>query len=180
MNAINRTYLFDRIRQSVFGGSLTQLQVEGVTRILDYREENWPKMSDDELAYLLASVVHETGHQMQPINEFGSEQYLRGKDYYPWIGRGLIQITWSYNYEKFGIKRAEDALKWPVALDIAFRGMVKGMFTGRRLSNYIGGGKVNYVEARRIVNGTDRAKLIAGYAHSFRDALRQSRQKVAA
>ncbi|MCC3246650.1 hypothetical protein LG047_15215 [Methylocystis sp. WRRC1] len=175
-NPINRKYFFDRIRHALFGGKLTAAQVEGVTKILDYRDATWPKMSDDELAYLLATVKHETAHKMQPIKEMGGERYLRAKKYYPWYGRGLIQITWKENYEKYGIKRADDALKWPNALHVAFHGMIFGEFTGKKLADYIRPGRVDYVGARRIINGTDRAKLVAGYARAFQDALKQSRE----
>lgn len=172
---MNREYFFNRIRQSVFGGKMTQPQVEGVTNILDYRDKNWPKMSDDELAYLLATVVHETAHKMQPIREMGGERYLRSKKYYPWVGEGLVQVTWKENAVKFGAKKPGDLLTWPIALRAAFEGMIKGMFTGKKLADYINKDRVDYVGARRIINGTDRAKLVAGYARSFRDAFKQAR-----
>ena len=155
---------------------MTASQVDGVERIIGYRDKNWPKMSDDELAYLLATVVHETAHKMQPIREMGGERYLRSKKYYPWVGEGLVQVTWKENAIKFGAKKPGDLLTWPIALRAAFEGMIKGMFTGKKLADYIGGGKVDYVSARRIINGSDKAKLVAGYARSFRDALRQANQ----
>ncbi len=177
---INREYFFDRIRHALFAGRMTQGQVDGVTRILDYRDSAWPKMSDDELAYLLATVKHETAHTMQPVREMGGERYLKSKPYYPWVGEGLVQVTWEANAKKFGARKPGDLMTWPIALRAAFEGMIKGVFTGKKLANYIGDGKVDYIGARRIINGTDKARLIAAYAHSFRDALRQSRQKAAA
>ncbi len=176
---MNRAYFFNRIRQSVFGGKMTQPQVEGVEKIIDYRDKVWPKMPDDELAYLLATVTHETGHKMQPVREAGGERYLRTKKYYPWVGEGLVQVTWKENAIKFGAKKPGDLMTWPIALRAAFEGMIKGMFTGKKLADYIGAGKVDYIGARRIINGTDKAKLIAGYAHSFRDAFRQAKEKAA-
>ena len=174
---MNSQYFFDRIRLAVFGGKLTQSQVSGINKILSYRDSNWPKMSDDELAYVLATVTHETGFKMQPITEWGSPQYLKSKKYWPWIGRGLIQITWKTNYLKFGIKDPESALTWPVALDVAFRGMILGMFTGKKLSDYIKPGKtLDYVGARAIINGTDRAQLIAHYANAYQNALQQAKE----
>lgn len=158
---------------------MSQGQVEGVQNILAYRNKNWPKMSDDELAYLLATVVHETGHTMQPVREMGGERYLRTKKYYPWVGEGLVQVTWEANAKKFGAKKPGDLMTWPIALRAAFEGMIKGIFTGKKLADYIGNGKVDYIGARRIINGTDRAKLVAGYAHSFRDAFRQANQNAA-
>jgi len=176
LHPINRRYFFDRVRHALFGGRLEMWQVDGLTRILDYRETAWPNMPDAELAYLLATVKHETAHTMQPISERGGSAYLRSKPYYPYYGRGLVMITWKRNYEAFGVANKDDALGWPKALDIAFRGMIYGMFTGKKLADYIGHGKRDYVGARRIINGRDRAKLIAGYAGSFLDALTQSRE----
>lgn len=174
---MNMQYFFDRIRRSVFGGKLTKSQVDGINKIIAYRDANWPKMSDQELAYLLATVTHETAFTMQPITEYGSQAYLKSKKYWPWIGRGLIQITWKTNYAKYGITNPDDALKWPVALKVAFDGMIFGRFTGAKLSDFIKPGKTpDYVGARKIINGTDRAKLIAGYANSFLDAFTQSKE----
>ena len=174
---MNMEYFFGRIRASVFANKMTQKQVDGVNRILAYRDAKWPKMSDDELAYLLATVTHETAHTMQPITEYGSPAYLRSKRYWPWIGRGLIQMTWKTNYLKFGITDPNAALTWPVALDVAYRGMIFGMFTGRKLADYVKPGKTpDYVGARAIINGTDKAKLVAGYANAYLDAFKQSRE----
>lgn len=173
---MNMEYFFDRVRRAVFGGRLTARQVDGINQIIAYRASNWPKMSDDELAYVLATVVHETAFEMQPITERGGQKYLRSKPYFPFYGRGLVQITWERNYKLFNVSPPEKALEWPVALDICFRGMILGMFTGKKLADYIAGGKCDYIGARRIINGTDRAKLIAGYARSFQDAMRQAGQ----
>lgn len=175
---MNMGYFFDRIRRAVFGGKMTQKQVDGINRIIAYRNANWPKMSDAELAYLLATVTHETAFQMQPIREMGGEAYLKTKKYYPWVGEGLVQVTWKTNAMKFGAKKPGDLLTWPIALKAAFDGMIKGMFTGKKLADYIKPGKTpDYVGARRIINGTDRAKLIAGYAQSYLDALTQAKQE---
>lgn len=176
---MNMEYFFDRIRRAVFGGKISQKQVDGINRIIAYRNATWPKMPDAELAYLLATVTHETAFAMQPVTEYGSAEYLKSRRYWPWIGRGLIQITWKTNYLKFGIKNPANALTWPVALDVAFRGMIKGMFTGKKLSDYIKPGKTpNFVGARAIINGSDRAKLIAGYANAYLDGLTQSKESV--
>ena len=176
---MNMAYFFNRIRQSVFGGKMTQAQVEGVEKIINYRASKWPKMPDDELAYLLATVTHETGHKMQPVREAGGERYLKTKKYYPWVGEGLVQVTWKENAIKFGAKKPGDLMTWQVALRAAFEGMIKGMFTGKKLADYIGNGRVNYVGARRIINGTDKAKLIAGYADAYRDAFKQANEQPA-
>jgi hypothetical protein len=176
---MNRSYFFKRVRESLFSGKLSAKQAEGLTKILDYREKNWPGMSNDELAYLLATAKWETAHTMQPIAEMGSASYLRSKPYWPWIGRGLVQITWEANYKKYGITDPKKALEWPTALHVIFDGMIKGMFTGKKLADYIGNGKRDYVGARRIINGTDKAKQIALIAEGFREALVQANERPA-
>jgi hypothetical protein len=177
--ALDRGAFFAIVRPRLFGGSLTQSQVEAILRYLDYRDAVWPGMSDPELAYLLATVKHETANAMVPVKEHGGEKYLRSKPYYPWYGRGPIQLTWEANYRKFGITNPDDALEWTAALDIAFRGMILGMFTGKKLADYISGARRDYVAARRIINGTDRAQLVAGYAESFLEALLAGRRAAA-
>jgi hypothetical protein len=165
---MNRTVFFNAVRDSVFHGKLTQGQVDGMTHILDYYEKNYASsMSQKQFAYLLASIYHETAHTMQPIKEIGGSRM----HYAPAYGRGLIQITFDRNYRAFGAIPYDTALEWPKALEIAFRGCADGVFTGKRLSDYINDRKCDYTNARRVVNGTDRAALIAGYAKSFDAAL---------
>ena len=176
---MNRTYFFKRIRNAVFGGRLTQEQVDGITKILDYRASNYPKMTDNQLAYLLATVTWETGFKMKPVREGGGEKYLRSKPYYPWVGEGLVQVTWLKNAKKYGAKKPGDLMGWPIALKAAFDGMTKGTFTSKKLSDYINDKKCDFVNARRIINGMDKAKLIAGFAREYQEAFKQAKQPVA-
>jgi hypothetical protein len=162
---------FRQVRLSVFHGSLTKGQVDGLERIIDYWQTKWSKMTLDEFAYLLATVTHETAYKMQPVKEMGGEAYLRSKKYFPYVGVGLIQATWKRNWDILGIKSVEDGLQWPSALYAAFYGMDSGIYTGRRLGDYIGHGRIDYVNARRIINGIDRAEDIAKIAGSYRKAL---------
>jgi hypothetical protein len=50
-------------------------------------------------------------------------------------------------------------------------GMEKGLYTGKKLSDYINQSRCDYVQSRRIINGMDRAKLIADYAVFFETIL---------
>lgn len=167
-SGIDRVAFFDRCRKLL--GKLHQPQIDGMCKILDkwedsgLTEKRW-------LAYMLATAWHETGQTMHPVTEWGSAQYLRRKKYWPWIGRGLVQITWKANYLKFGITDPSKALEWPTALDIMFRGMTKGMFTGKRLDQYFNAIRNDPVGARWIINGTDKASKIADYHRRFLTAL---------
>lgn len=167
---IDRAIFFAAVRKAF--GRLSQSQVNGFTRILDEAERRGTTLM--HLAYMLATVRWETNRTMQPVREMGGEKYLRSKPYYPWVGEGLVQVTWEVNAKKFGAKKPGDLMTWPIALVALFDGMEKGMFTGRKLSHYISPPKIDYVNARRIINGTDHAKDIAKLAVSFQAALAHS------
>ncbi len=165
---IDRARFFASVRQSF--GRLNTSQVDGFIRILDEWERRG--LTDQrQLAYMLATVWHETACTMQPISERGSERYLKSKPYWPWIGMGLVQVTWEANAKKFGAKKPSDLLEWPVALKALFDGMIKGMFTKWRLDQYFNARRDDPVAARRIINGQDKATKIARYHRSFLAAL---------
>lgn len=92
-------------------------------------------------------------------------------------GRALAQITGKDNYKKYGLGDNPDAaLEMATAIRILFDGMINGKFTGKRLADYFGAGKEDPVGARAIVNGSDKASLIAGYYRSFLDSLVAARE----
>ena len=167
---ITRTIFFDNVRKHPFRGSLDQSQVEGMSHVLDEWERR--KLTDLRwLAYMLATAFHETWQKMQPVREEGSESYLRSKPYWPWVGEGLVQVTWEANAKKFGATKPGDLLAWPIALRPLFDGMIKGVFTGRALQHYFSAGKNDPTGARRIINGQDKAQLIASYHYAVLHAL---------
>jgi hypothetical protein len=171
--AMNRTTFFAFVRKAPCGGNLWQSQVDGLTKILD----EWDRRALNDirfLAYMLATVFHETGGKIQPIREGGGEKYLKSKPYYPWVGEGLVQVTWEKNARKFGATAPGQLMTWPIALRALFDGMLRGMFTGKKLSDYFGVTIDDPVGARKIINGTDKAQLIAGYYKNFLDAINAS------
>jgi hypothetical protein len=98
--------------------------------------------------------------------------------YAPYYGRGLIQITWRDNYSRFGAYFKQDfvnnvnlvkQLRW--AIPIAVGGMtgINGCptFTGKKLSDYGSGANFDFVNARRTVNGTDKAQLVASESRKW-------------
>jgi len=126
----------------------------------------------NQLAYIFATVYHETAHTMKPIKEMGGEKYLQSKKYYPWFGRGYVQITWEENYAKYGITNADDALKPEIAMHVLFDGMLNGKFTGRRLDRYVNLKESNFASARQVVNKLDQYVLIAQYAKEYDQLLK--------
>ena len=89
-----------------------------------------------------------------------------------------MQLTWKANYDAMGkalgtdlVNHPERALNLAIATKILFVGMTRGMFTGKGLAKYFNKTTGDWVGARRIVNGTDKAQLIAGYGHEYYAAI---------
>ena len=134
-------------------------------------------------AYILGTVKHETANTYAPIKEYGQGKGHTYGNFDPktsqaYYGRGYIQLTWKGNYERFGqllkidlVNKPDLALDQNIAYNIMILGVNNGLFTGKKLDDYLKPPKKDYVGARRIINGTDKASLIAGYAQSFEDLL---------
>ena len=152
-------------------------------------------------AYMLATTMHETDRKFLPIEEYGkggTRKYAKavevtdkaGKKHKNiYYGRGYVQLTWDFNYKSVGeaIGMGEDlyiypekALESSVAYKIMSYGMRNGSFTGKKLSTYISGAVADYYNARRIINGVDKAQLIQGYAETLEQLLRLSQIQAAA
>src|SRR5947209_7871087 len=71
MAKLNRPFFFSYVRLHLFGGSLKQSQVDGLTAILDYWDEAYSGKDDRWLAYMFATAHHETDRKFQAIEEYG-------------------------------------------------------------------------------------------------------------
>lgn len=100
-----------------------------------------------------------------------------------YFGRGYVQLTWKTNYAKAEakvpipglVKNPDLALTVDNASKILIKGMGDGWFTSKSCGTYlpkVGTATVNQLtESRRIINGTDKAEMIAAYGMHFQDAL---------
>jgi putative chitinase len=196
MIKLNSTNLFAYLRNAPFGGRLTQSQIDGVNAII--KEFNRAGGKDARhLAYILATAFHETGGKMQPVREGFAKtdaaarkivaKYKYGKpdvNGHVFYGRGHVQLTWAENYKRMGELIGVDLYNAPdMALDknlsarILVEGMIKGQsgkgdFAGKCVEQYFNATTDDPVGARRIVNGTDKCQLIAGYHKNFLDAIK--------
>ncbi|QZO05372.1 glycoside hydrolase family 19 protein [Agrobacterium vitis] len=198
---MDRAKFFAAVRTSLFGGALTQNQVNGITAILDTWQAS--TMTDLRwLAYMLATAFHETAQTMRPVREtraatdkqaiaildrswakgtmpWVKSAYWRiGADGKSWLGRGYVQLTHKSNYNTLGNAIGVDlvanpvlAMREDIALKVMFIGMSEGLFTGVKLADFFHGTKTDWVNARRIINSTESASVVAGYGKAFHAAL---------
>ncbi|CUX03670.1 glycoside hydrolase family 19 protein [Agrobacterium genomosp. 2] len=200
---MDATTFFAYARRAPFGGRLTQGQIDGMNALFRcWDSHKIPAPDKRHLAYILASVFHETGGRMVPVREtFASTDagaiaaldkaykagrlgqvskpyWRKGANGKAYFGRGDIQLTHEENYKVLGERIDVDlvgnpslALDLDISAEIAIVGMLEGLFTGKKLTDYFNLKKDDPVGARAVVNGRDKAKLIAGYYQCFLDAL---------
>jgi hypothetical protein len=158
-----------------------QSQVDGTNALLDYWDSKYPAGDIRWCAYVLATTFWETAHTMQPVREayWMSEGWRKANlRYYPFYGRGDVQLTWEDNYKAMSpivgrdlVANPDDALEPDVAAIIIFYGMEHGMFGGHGLAFWFNDQKDDPVGARYLVNVQDHAQDIANIHAQFLGAL---------
>ena len=188
----NEQAFFDELRSSgIFGKGLKADQVKGLQTVCNAaKAANWPLAFT---AYALATACHETAYTMQPVREgLRASDTWRRKNlrYYPYYGRGYVQLTWEDNYKKADREldlngqltgNHDLALDPDIAAKIMVRGMQEGWFAGdksgkrhtlaRHLPANGAASVAQMTAARRIINGTDKNTKIAAEAMKFQKAL---------
>jgi putative chitinase len=192
---MDKAAFFAAIRRELFDGALTPIQVYRIETLLDACiAADW---SLSFTSYALATAHHET-REWQTMKEDGGEAYFKhmydkagsrpkkaeelgnvnAGDGAKFAGRGYVQLTGRTNYTKAGKALGLDLLKEPgkveeptIAARVLIWGMSTGAYTGKANRDYLAKSPPDYVNARRIINGTDKASLIATYAKEFQAAL---------
>ena len=134
-----------------------------------------------QMAYVLATTQWETAQTFKPVKEayWLSEDWRKANlRYFPYYGRGYVQLTWQDNYKKYGdiltldlVNNPDMALQHNVALFVLVHGFQTGTFTGRKLTDYITASQTDFINARRCINGTDHAQDIANVAQGLMTTL---------
>jgi predicted chitinase len=198
--AMNRAAFFDNLRDGLLGPSLDTGEVGGCEAILDamageplswcayalstaYHETAHTMQPIKEYggARYFFRMYDPQGQRPQVARRLGNTEAGDGVKF---AGRGYVQLTGRANYAKAGAKLGLDLIAQPdlamrpdVAADIMREGMLHGWFTGRGFYSYLpsvgGSDRKAYINARRIINGIDRAGDIADYAGKFEAALRK-------
>lgn len=135
-----------------------------------------------QMAYVFATTEHESklglwmtelsnGNQYNGRRDLGNTQPGDGPRF---KGRGFCQVTGRTNYKMWSDKLGIDLVSHPekaadqeIAAKIIVMGMRDGTFTGKKLSHYISGSTQDFRNARRIINGLDRADHIAEIARKY-------------
>lgn len=171
MIKINRDMFYAQYRKHF--GKLAQQQVDGLNFLLEKLELSQkithinPSIALAMWSYLLMTVKWETAGTYQPVTEYGSQKYLRSRRYYPYIGRGYVQLTWESNYKIFGERLGIDLIGNPTLAnepEIAWKVLEEGMtdltpqdpeFTGKSLEDYFNDDRIDFYNARKIINPKD-------------------------
>lgn len=189
---------FDHCRATVMGPTLSGMEVAGANTLLDVLEGlplSWAAYAFatawHETAHTL-KPIREYGGETYFTRMYGPEGRrpklarrwgnTRPGDGPRYCGRGYVQLTWRNNYARAGAALSvpleanpELALDPVIAGDIMREGMSRGWFSGGSFATYLPAcGEATREEmrrARRIINGTDDDRLIAGYALDFQKAL---------
>ena len=199
-----RKTFFDAVRVSLFDGALKKHQVTGLMAILDRGgvaaeiDDRWlaymlatahhetgrmmqPVRETFAKSDVRAIALLDSAFDNGRLPSVSVPYWRRDAEGNSWLGRGLVQLTHRVNYEKMAlatgidlVSRPERAMEMAVAIDILFIGMQTGAFTGRRLEQYFSENKEDWTGARRIINGRDRAELVAGYGRRYLAAIRRA------
>lgn len=135
----------------------------------------------DQIAYVLATTKWETWHTFEPIREAPKKSEAwrkRNFRYYPYYGRGYVQLTWKSNYTDYYhimreplVAQPDLALGSEIALFVLVHGCKMGTFTGRKIEDYINASGTDFKNARRVTNGTDKWAEIKAIAEDYAEAL---------
>lgn len=186
---IDRAAFYDRVRDTLFGGTITEGQVKGMEGILDAAEAaGFTRGDEPYIAYPLATAYHETGRIMLPVREgfcktdkcsrnavaklFAKGKitrnyalpHLNGNSYY---GRGQVQLTHGDNYKKASnwvdvdLYADPDLMLDPlISAKVLIHGMEIGAFRANRsMNDYFEFGPPDYFNARDMINGDKNRRM---------------------
>jgi len=183
---LRRPALFDCLHQATYLFPIVkQSQIDGINAILDAWEGQSRTNDMRQLAYILATVYHETAQSFIPGSEYGgpaSGRYIDPENGVNYYGRGYLQIVYVDNYKKVSELVGTDVFRNPnllldpkISAKATVLSMLDGVFTGKKLGDYFTSEDADWINARRVVNGLDKAAVIAKYAWQINNCLSNSR-----
>lgn len=186
MNLPNEKAFYDVARLTLFSGKIVTVQFNRLQTLMTEALAA-PGMTAEMLAYILATAHWETD-LFTSMEEYASGEAYEGRadlgntetgDGRRFKGRGYVMTTGRKNYAWASQVSGVDLLADParaadpeIAARLIVDGMLTGAFTGKGLGFYINGNKADFVGARAVVNGVDRAETIASIAERYLVAIR--------
>jgi predicted chitinase len=180
--------LLQKIASAARGGQLTA----AAQKALPYLFKAFAKdniTDPNQMAAIVAEIDHEDNFGsfnggVESISQTEANAAYDGRmgngppgssDGYTYRGRGYVQVTGRANYQTFANKYGIDVVDNPGLLlsypDLdaqnAVDSIVKGSFTGAKLSTYVNANTVDFYDARRTVNGIDHAYVIKQYSQTY-------------
>lgn len=195
---MDRKRFFDSCRASVMGPTLDNEEVSGTETILDAMVGAPMSWIAYALATVWHETAHSMeprkeiggpgyftrmydirGTRPDKARELGNDNPGDGALF---AGRGYVQLTGRTNYRVaskrtgYPLETNPDLAMTPhIAAVIMRRGMEEGWFTGKAFDDFLPirgpATRDQFTKARRIINGTDKAGMIAIYALQFQNAL---------
>ena len=185
MNITDEKIFFDTIRVTLFGGRLSRVQVDRVQALL-IEMQRVELVTPERGAYILATAHWETD-RFNAMEEYASGEAYEGRsdlgnvkpgDGKRYKGRGFPMLTGRRNYQMASEMTGRDLIENPaLASDpdlsamVIVLGMMGGLFTKRSLAAFINDGKTDFIQARKVVNGLDRAEVVADLAERYLQAI---------
>jgi len=191
---IDREFFYTGWRKNF--GKLNQPVVNEVNFLLDNFDNSPVFDTKGKIAYGFSTIKRETAETFAPVNEgywITSNRVSKLYSYYKinnpgalktifpnginginYLGRGYVQVTHDFNAKKLqnltGIpffSNPDLLLKREYAFKAMELGMWGGIFTGKKLTDYFNETRLDFLNARKIINGLDAAREIAANAEIF-------------
>ncbi len=194
----DRSKFFASVRAGLLGPTLSQSEIDGCNAILDAMSGAPLAYTSYALATAYLETAHTmqpinemggdayffrrydmAGSRPDIARQLGNTQAGDGARFH---GRGYPQMTGRRNYLRASVELGVDLIAHPelalrpgIAAQVMRRGMTEGWFTGKKFSDYLPAAgpatRTEFVAARSIINGHDRADEIAAAAIQFQGAL---------
>lgn len=188
------TNYYLEINKTLYNGKLSDKQIA----VMEVFFTMFKELNIIDIRYIASTfgnIYHETDTTFMPIEEYGkgkSKPYGKKIKYNKstyntpdkiFFGRGFTQNTWYEIYETLTKEAKNQGKGWDflnnpeLLLEIepsawaTIVAMTKGLYTGKKLSNYFNTTTCDFKNARRIINGLDRAELVEQYSIKFYKAL---------
>lgn len=145
------------------------------------------QLNKGQIAYILATAEHESD-SFKTLEEYADGSRYEGRkdlgntqsgDGTRFKGRGYVQLTGRRNYSAYAgitgielVKLPVILMNWPaLSVFVLVDGMQRGVYTGRRLDEFVNDSRQDFHNARQVVNDHDCEQKIADQANDWLSSL---------